>query len=90
MHWLSFDLRCESGTCSSCDMGTSDLPEIYAQARGHSQSASAYISGKSFVSMLQLICSTWVIPGDSPASVGKLQEYFASVFIWDHVNFNCG
>ena len=46
---------------SSCNMGTSDLPEIYAQARGRSQSASAYISGKSQVPMLQLIYSTWVI-----------------------------
>ena len=40
-------------------MGTSDLPEIYARTRG--QSASAYISGKSQVPMLQLIYSTWVI-----------------------------
>ena len=41
-------------------MGTSDLPEIYTQARGHSPSASAYISGKSQMPMLQLIYSTWV------------------------------
>ena len=27
--------------------------------------------------------------GDSPTSVGKLQECFASVSIWDHVNFDC-
>ena len=65
-------------------MGTSDLPEIYAQAQGRRQSTSAYISGKSQVPMLQFHL------GDSPASVGKLQECFASVFIWDHVNFDCG
>ena len=41
-------------------MGTSDLPEIYAQAQGCSLSASVYISGKSQVPMLQLIYSTWV------------------------------
>ena len=41
-------------------MGTSDLPEIYSQARGHSPSAGAYISGKSQMPMLQLIYSTWV------------------------------
>ena len=64
-------------------MGTSDLPEIYTQALGRSPSVSAYISGISQVPMLQLIYSTW-------ASVGKLQECFASVFIWDHVNFDCG
>ena len=41
-------------------MGTSDLPEIYTQARGRSPSASVYISGKSQIPMLQLIYSTWV------------------------------
>ena len=41
-------------------MGVSDLPEIYSRARGHSPSASAYISGKSQVSMLQLICGKQV------------------------------
>ena len=41
-------------------MGTSDLPEIYTRARGHSPSASGYISGKSQVLMLQLIYSTRV------------------------------
>ena len=45
---------------SSCNMGTSDLPEIYTRARGRSPSASVYISGKSQVPMLQLIYSTWV------------------------------
>ena len=46
--------------CNSCNMGTSDLPEIYTRARGRSPSASVYISGKSQVPMLQLIYSTWV------------------------------
>ena len=32
MHWLSFDLKCESGTFYSCNMGTSDLPEMYARS----------------------------------------------------------
>ena len=41
-------------------MDTSDLPEIYTRARGHSPSASVYMSGKSQVPMLQLIYSTWV------------------------------
>ena len=40
-------------------MATSDLPEIYTRAQGHSPSASVYISGKSQVPMLQLIYSTW-------------------------------
>ena len=42
-------------------MGTSDLPEIYAQARERSPSVSVYISGKLQVPMLQIIYSTWVI-----------------------------
>ena len=43
--------------CSSCNMGTSDLPEIYTLAL--CPSASVYISGKSQVP-IQLIHSTWV------------------------------
>ena len=64
-------------------MDMSDLPEIYTQARWCN--LSAYISGKSLVPMLQLIYSTWVIH----LQACKLQECFASVFIWDHVNFDC-
>ena len=43
--------------CNSCNMGTRDLPDMYArgpQARG----LRAYISGKSRVHMLQVICNT--------------------------------
>ena len=49
-----FDLRYKSVTCNSCNMGTRDLPDIYArglQARG----LRAYISGKSREHMLQVI-----------------------------------
>ena len=38
-------------------MGMSNLPEIYVRAGGRNPSASAYISGKSQVPMLQLIYS---------------------------------
>ena len=44
-------------SCNSCNMGTRDLPDMYArgpQARG----LRAYISGKSRVHMLQVICNT--------------------------------
>ena len=37
--------------CNSCNIGTSDLPDVYAQ------SPRAYISGKSRVPKLQLICN---------------------------------
>ena len=43
-------------------MGTSEMPEIYAQAQGHSPSASVYISS-AHVNIFHL--------GDSPASVGE-------------------
>ena len=39
-------------TCNSCNMGTRDLPDMYAR------SSRAYISGKSRVHMLQVICNT--------------------------------
>ena len=48
----SLDLRCERGVCNSCNIGTSDLPDMYV-ARG----LRAYISGKSRVPMLQLLCN---------------------------------
>ena len=39
-------------TCNSCNMGMRDLPDMYARR------LRAYISGKSRVHMLQLICNT--------------------------------
>jgi len=46
-------------TCNSCNMGTRDLPDIYAQSpRAAGRGLRAYISGKSRVHMLQLICNT--------------------------------
>ena len=60
---------------SSCNMGTSDLPEIYARARGRSLSARAYISDKSQVPMLQLIYSTWVTHLQVWETTGMLREY---------------
>ena len=68
-------------------MGMSDLPEIYAQAMRTEpkceciyfrQITSAYVTTNIFHL------------GDSPARVGKLKECLACVFIWDHVNFDCG
>ena len=41
-------------TCDSCNMGMSHLPDMYARG------LRAYISGKSRVPMLQLICNTFL------------------------------
>ena len=41
-------------TCISCNMGRRDLPDMYARG------LRAYISGKSRLHMLQLICNTSV------------------------------
>ena len=41
-------------TCNGCNMGTRDLPDMYARARGLRE----YISGKSQENMLQVICIT--------------------------------
>ena len=43
----------------SCNMGTCDLPEIYALALGLHPHACMYISGKSLVPMLQLPHMHW-------------------------------
>ena len=34
---VPFDLRCQSGICNSCNMGTRDLPDMYAL--GHTYQA---------------------------------------------------
>ena len=42
--------------CNSCNIGTSDLPDMYALSRrACGPQAWAYISGKSLVPMLQLL-----------------------------------
>ena len=41
--------------CDSCNMGTSDLPDICIYMHD-TQGTSANISGKSWVRMLQLLC----------------------------------
>ena len=46
---ISFNLRCQSGICSSSSMDMSDLPEIYTRALGLCPRARVYISGKSQV-----------------------------------------
>jgi len=57
-------------------MGTSDLTDIYARARGLlGPSASAYISGKLRVPMLQLIYSTWVTHLQVLESARSLREF---------------
>ena len=45
----------ETVTYISCNMGTCNLPEIYALALGLRPHACAYISGKLLVPMLQLL-----------------------------------
>ena len=65
---------------NSCSMGTQDLPDIYALARGPlGPPCHAFfvlvrkiISGKSLVPMLQLIYSTWVT---HLQVLGSLQVY---------------
>ena len=52
-------------TCNSCNIGTSDLPDMYCmpKARGpQARGLRAYILGKSLVPMLQLICN--ITPGE--------------------------
>ena len=63
---VSFDLRYQSGICNSCSMGMNDLP--------NGPSASAYITGKSRVLMLQLVYSTWVMHLKLLESAGSLRD----------------
>ena len=47
-----YSIFCECKLCNSCNMGMRDLPDMYARG------PRAYISGKSRVHMLQVICNT--------------------------------
>ena len=51
-------------------MGTSDLPDIYAQ------SPRAYISGKSRVPMLQLLCNTFLASWAQAKNSAELQQLY--------------
>ena len=54
----AFELPTQSGTCNSCIMCPSDLPDMYTQARGPlGPRAWVYISGKSRGHVIQLICT---------------------------------
>ena len=61
----------------------SDLPDIYAQ------SPRAYISGKSLVPMLQLICN--IAPGElKSAPARNLRSKITSIFIGKLTRIDCG
>ena len=72
-------------TCNSCNMGTRDLPDMYArgpQARG----LRAYISGKSRVHMLQVICNTSGTLKICP----NLMSIFPPLYIVTGTRCDCG
>ena len=50
-------------------MGTSDLPEMYAHT---AQGLQTYISGKSQVSMLQLLCNIFIIANSLNANMSVI------------------
>ena len=70
---------------NSCNMGTRDLPDMYArgpQARG----LRAYISGKSRVHMLQVICNTSGTLKICP----NLMSIFPPLYIVTGTRCDCG
>ena len=56
-------------------MGTSDLPDMYAQSP-RATGLRAYISGKSQVPMLQLLCKTFLASCAQAKSSVKLQQLY--------------
>ena len=58
-------------------MGRSDLPDMYAQSL-KAAGPRAYISSKSQVSMLQLICNTFLVSCAQAKSSVKLQQLYLS------------
>ena len=56
-------------------MGTSDLPDMFAKARGpQTQGLRAYILCKSRVPMLQLLCNTFLASCAQAKSSVELQQ----------------
>ena len=49
-----FDLRCQSGVCNSCNIDTSNLPDMYAQSP---RPEGIHIRQITSAYMLQLICN---------------------------------
>ena len=61
----------------SCNMGTSDLPDMYAQSpRPQARGLRAYISGKSRVPTLQLLCNTFLASCAQAKSLVELQQLY--------------
>ena len=56
-------------------MGTSDLPDMYAQSP-RAAGPRAYISGKSRVPMLQLLCNTFLASCAQAKSSVELQQLY--------------
>jgi len=77
-----------SSHTDSCNMETNCLPEIYALALRPSALVLEHIYNIRQTISAHVTTNTFHL-GDSP---GKLPDYCASVyvFIWDHVNSNCG
>ena len=58
-------------------MGTTDLPDMYAQSpRAADRGLRAYISGKSRVPMLQLLCNTFLASCAQAKSSVELQQLY--------------
>ena len=66
--------------CNSCNMGTRDLPDMYARG------LRAYISGKSRVHMLQVICNTSGTLKICP----NLMSIFPPLYIVTGTRCDCG
>ena len=66
--------------CNSCNIGTRDLPDMYARG------LRAYISGKSRVHMLQVICNTSGILKVCP----NLTSIFLPLYIVTGTRCDCG
>ena len=72
--------RCTMLSSNSCNMGTRDLPDMYARG------LRAYISGKSRVHMLQVICNTYGTLKICP----NLTSIFPPLYIVTGTRCDCG
>ena len=73
-------------------MGTSDLPDMYIcpKPEGAARGLRAYISGKSRVPMLQVLCNTSGEADSLNANTRVISEFFIYACLNNSIMVKCG
>ena len=86
-NWLWIKNNCFPHTFYSCNMGTSDLSDMCAQSL---RAAGIYISGKSQVPMLQLLCNTSSKADNLNVNTSVITRFFLYACLKGSIMARCG